>query len=95
VYLSTAAVSKVSSYKFDVKYTTTNPKPEKLKILSSKTQIYIDQKLSISGEIENTGDSKANTVKVVIACYDEAGRVITATETYIYEIEPHEKPTTK
>ncbi|PUA32153.1 MAG: hypothetical protein B7O98_05635 [Zestosphaera tikiterensis] len=91
LYLSTAAASKVSSYKFDVKYTTTNPKPEKLKILSSKTQIYIDQKLSISGEIENTGDSKADIVKVAVACYDEAGRVITATETYIYEIGPHEK----
>lgn len=91
VLLKTAAADKVHNYELKVKYMAADPKPEKLKILSSETWVGIEKQLCIRGEIENTGDGKAVTVKIAVSCYDEADRIIAATVSYIAEIGAHKK----
>jgi hypothetical protein len=66
---------QIKSYSLDLDYSISEPKGQVISIVSSELSRDSHNNLIISGNVENNGESTANTVAVIITLYDRNGNV--------------------
>ncbi|MFZ7138362.1 MAG: FxLYD domain-containing protein [archaeon] len=85
ILLDETMVANVDHYSLSVSYEPTVAIEEKLSIVSDSS--YIDELggFIITGEVENTANTDATSVRVYATCYDESGNVVDTGMTNIYD----------
>jgi len=73
---------RVKSYSLDLDYSISEPKGQVMSITSSELSRDSHNNLIISGNVENKGDTTANTVAVIATLYDRNGNVAAVARTH-------------